>query len=225
MLLAPFSAADLLPLRWATVQHTLNLFLKADGADMLDRDHLSLAHRLWEQIIRPGDRVVDATLGRGKDALKLAQLCLGPEGGVFFGLDIQPQAVEASRKRLAAALPSRLMESIRLMACDHAQFPAEIEPESVRLVVYNLGYLPGGDESLITTASSTILSLDAALGLLQPGGVICCTCYSGHPGGDDEEEAVLCWAKTLPRSQWTVSHTRWLNRRNGPSLLLVQRLI
>jgi hypothetical protein len=194
-------------------------------SSMLARDHLSLAHHLWEQIIRPGDCVIDATLGKGRDALKLARLCLGDEAGCLIGLDIQAQAVESSRTLLAAHLPEQWMRRVKLIEGDHAVFPADLQPESVRLIVYNLGYLPGGDESLITTCQGTLQSLRAALELLQPGGAISCTCYSGHPGGDEEEKAVLAWASSLPRSQWTVTHTRWLNRRKGPSLLIVEKLV
>lgn len=191
---------------------------------MLDRDHLSLAHRLWEQVVRPGDHVIDATLGKGRDALKLAQLCLKEGTGSLVGFDIQHQAVDATRALLAAHLPENILQRVRLIVGDHAQFPGDLAPNSVRLIVYNLGYLPGSDESLITTSQGTLQSLDAALELLEPGGTISCTCYSGHPGGDDEEQAVLAWASSLPRSRWTVAHTRWLNRRKGPSLLMVERI-
>lgn len=191
---------------------------------MLDRDHLSLAHRLWGQIVRPGDRVVDATLGKGRDALRLAQLCLQHESGRLVGLDIQPQAIDTTWALLADHLPASALQQVRLMVGDHARFPSDLEPGSIRLIVYNLGYLPGSDESVITTSQGTLQSLEAARELLHPGGTISCTCYSGHPGGDEEEQAVLAWASRLPRSQWTVTHTRWLNRRKGPSLLMVERI-
>lgn len=52
-----------------------------------------------------------------------------------------------------------------------------------RLVAFNLGYLPGGDKTMITRADTTLLGLEAAERILAPGGLISLVVYVGHPGG------------------------------------------
>jgi ubiquinone/menaquinone biosynthesis C-methylase UbiE len=57
-----------------------------------------VAHVIWQQLVQPGDSVVDATCGNGHDALFLAQL-VGPSGRLH-GFDVQKDAVDATRERL-----------------------------------------------------------------------------------------------------------------------------
>ncbi|KAJ6917713.1 hypothetical protein NC652_019901 [Populus alba x Populus x berolinensis] len=61
----------------------------------------------------------------------------------------------------------------------------EIVPENspVRLVAFNLGYLPGGDKTITTVSETTQLALEAAKKILIPGGLISLVVYVGHPGG------------------------------------------
>ena len=56
-----------------------------------------------------------------------------------------------------------------------------------KLIVYNLGYLPGSDKLLTTKTSSTLLSVEKALSLIAPNGAISITCYPGHEEGKKEE--------------------------------------
>jgi hypothetical protein len=190
---------------------------------LLANDHLAYVHSLWKSFVNPGDAVLDATLGKGRDALLLASLSLQNQEGSLWGLDVQPIAIETSAERLRQALTPSKFEQVHLRCQSHETFPPEIQPSSLRLIVYNLGYLPGGGRELITKASSTVTSLNCALPLLKPGGLITCTCYSGHPGGADEEQAVLAWATALSRSEWIVQHTCWINRPRGPTVLLIQK--
>lgn len=52
-----------------------------------------------------------------------------------------------------------------------------------RMVAFNLGYLPGGNKSVITVSNTTLLALKAAERVLMPGGLISLVVYIGHPGG------------------------------------------
>lgn len=56
---------------------------------------------MLRQVVQPGDTVVDATLGNGHDTLMLCELV--GETGRVIGFDIQPDAVERTRERLADA--------------------------------------------------------------------------------------------------------------------------
>lgn len=54
---------------------------------------------------------------------------------------------------------------------------------SLRLVVFNLGYLPGADKSLVTTAEGTLEAIAHAEKALAVGGTVSVTIYPGHEEG------------------------------------------
>lgn len=113
---------------------------------------------------------------------------------------------------------------------DHQDVLRMLDSASVRLIVFNLGYLPGADKSLVTTAEGTVLALSHAERALVTGGTVSVTIYPGHEEGAREEVAVLDHASQLRMEVWSVYHHQWLNQRNKksgrrpPSLLLIQRL-
>ena len=102
-------------------------------------------------------------------------------------------------------------------------------PESsASLVVFNLGYLPGGDKEVTTTAEGTTRALLAAERAVMPGGAVSVTLYPGHAEGEREAQAVLEHVAALDVGRWSVVHTRWPNqvgKRTGlpsPELLELQ---
>ncbi len=150
-----------------------------------------LAHALLGASLRPGDTVLDATAGNGHDTMFLARQ-VGPSGRVY-AMDIQEAALTSARARLAA---ESLDARVTWIPGDHAHL-AELLPENtkgrLRAVVFNLGYLPGGDRSVTTRAASTCAALESVLALLGPAGLLSVTCYRGHPGGDTEYHVVREW--------------------------------
>ncbi len=185
----------------------------------LFRTQHDLALQYWTQLLKPGDWVVDATCGNGKDTLKLAKLIL--PSGKLWAIDLQEEAIAATRDLLYKEFG--IPPNIQLIKGSHENFPSEIGPESTALIVYNLGYLPKGDKSFTTMASSTLTSLKKGADLIRPGGAICITCYPGHQEGKSEETAILEWARTLPPWFWNVTYQRWENRNEAPSMILIQR--
>lgn len=172
----------------------------------------------------PGNCVIDATCGNGRDLLTLAKMVLdGNVEGSLIAIDSQQQALDKAKELLETQISSEWLSCISFYHQCHSSFPNHIGKESVSLVVYNLGYLPGGNKNLTTVSETTIQSLKAALPLIMPGGAISVTCYPGHEAGKLEEEQVLEFAAALDPQQWSCCHHRWTNRRNAPSLLLIQR--
>jgi hypothetical protein len=184
--------------------------------------HLDLAHQYWERILRLGDFAIDATCGNGHDTLKLAQILLqkGSGGGVV-GIDIQEEAIARTKALLQAHLQEGGLSRIHLFAQSHVCFPPLELP--IRLVAYNLGYLPKGDKRLTTLTESTLESIRNALGLIVAGGAISITCYPGHEEGAREEKAILEEVSCLPPAVWNVCHHRFANRQDSPSLVLIQK--
>ncbi|NGX53432.1 MAG: 2-phytyl-1,4-naphtoquinone methyltransferase [Chlamydiae bacterium] len=178
----------------------------------------SLAHEQWSKIVSPGDTVIDATCGNGQDMLALAQLLNGQ--GELIGYDIQKEALQKSEERLKKSLTPDQLQIITFRHQSHETFLEK----SAKLIVYNLGYLPGGDKSLTTQTVTTLQSLQSACGVIIPGGTISVMCYVGHEEGKREEEAVREFVQTLPSDRWCCTHHRIINRQQAPSLLLIQGL-
>ena len=185
------------------------------------QSHLETAHGIWRNIVLPGDIVIDATCGNGHDTLFLANLLL--QNGTLYALDIQPEAIAKSRQSIEEAFSKEVCARIKFVEGCHSKFPSEIQSGSVKLIVYNLGYLPGGDKALTTQLQTTLESVTSALELLTTGGMISITCYPGHDEGMIEEKALVEFAAKLDSKTWICSHQRWINRQRAPSLLLISR--
>ena len=174
------------------------------------------AHDAVRAVVRPGETVVDATAGNGHDTLFLAN-CVQP-GGHVYGFDVQEEAVAKTRARLTEAG----MEDVwlHLIHGGHEEMAVAVEGP-VAAVMFNLGYLPGGDRSLTTGERSTLAALEQAVRLLRPGGVISVVCYRGHPGGAEEAEAVDGYAKGLEGVGVSVLGKE--QSEDGPFLLVVTK--
>ncbi len=151
---------------------------------------------------RPGCIAIDATAGNGFDTLFLA-LHIGEHGSVF-AFDIQQQAIENTRKRLSEA---GLIDRVALI-CNGHESMAEHIPQLlhgfVDIIVFNLGYLPKADKSVITQESTTLQALKISLKLLSKEGYISILAYPGHPGGREETESVKTWARSLSKTSFNV---------------------
>lgn len=176
-------------------------------------------HTLLRERLLPGDLAVDATAGNGHDTHFLAQL-IGPDGRVY-GFDVQEQAIEATRRLLQRwGVPEGCYE---LIADSHAAMAARLPARAVgRLaaVVFNLGYLPGGDKSVITRAETTLPAVRTAMEFLRPGGLLLLVLYPGHEGGAEEAQVLRDFASGLPPRHWHVTEYRTLNARNAPPAVL-----
>lgn len=160
------------------------------------------AHALVGECIKSGDAVVDATLGNGHDAAFLAR-CVGA-GGTLFGFDVQTRAVENTRTRLREiGFQGRAV----LTLASHADMATHIPPHwhgRLAAVMFNLGYLPGGDKTVVTTAASTLTALETACRLLSFDGVLTVLAYPGHPGGDVETGELAAWCQALDPAGFSV---------------------
>ena len=131
---------------------------------LLTRRIVSWAKWFVKRGVSPGDFCVDATVGNGNDTLFLAE-CVGVQGKVY-GFDIQPTAIENTKQKLTAA---GMLERAALIQDSHTYMGNYLAPGTVKAVMFNLGYLPGGDPHLITEPESTVQALEAALHLLKKG--------------------------------------------------------
>ncbi len=171
------------------------------------------------RVIEPGDTVLDATCGNGKDTLFLAE-GVGP-GGKVFAFDIQDAAIEATAKLLAG---KGLLERASMHRDSHENILQYIRVP-LKAAMFNLGYLPGGDHAAITIPESTIRALEGALSLLLPRGLVSVVAYSGHPGGEYEKDMVREFLAKLDQRQYAVLNYEFINQINHPpQLFLIEKL-
>jgi len=174
-----------------------------------------LAHRLLEDVVGEGALAIDATAGNGHDTLFLARL-VGSSGRVL-AFDVQAAAIESARTLLAKA---GVAERVAFHQESHALLAARAEPDSVDVVMFNLGYLPGADRAVITETAGTLTALEAAARVLRTGGWLCVTCYPGHAGGGDEADAVERWMEAKTGSGWRVARYGLIGTRKAAPFLL-----
>lgn len=174
------------------------------------------AHHMMQRFLRPDDVAVDATCGNGQDTLFLASLL--PQGKLF-AFDIQEVAIKRTEQKLKEA---GLNQNVELLLASHYPFPQSILPGTIRLFIYNLGYLPGGNKSITTLTHTSLQSVEQALQLLQKGGAISLMLYPGHEEGAKEAAALLSFAQNLPGQCYTVFHTKITNRKLAPEHLWIQ---
>lgn len=170
------------------------------------------AHFIEEQV-KPGDFCIDATMGNGNDTLLLSKLC--GESGQVLAFDIQEQALNHTRERLQkAAAP----ENYTLLLESHSHMSQYARPETVSCIVFNLGYLPGGDHSKATKSNTSITAMEQGLFLLKKGGLLSLCIYSGGDSGFQERDDVLTWLKQLDSHKYLVIRSDYYNRPNNPPI-------
>lgn len=179
---------------------------------------LEYAHVLAGRALSPGSIAVDATVGNGHDTVFLAQEV--GEQGTVIGFDIQADALDRTKERVQEHVPEA---EVRLLHTGHENMAAQIRETfhgKIAAVMFNLGYLPGGDHSLTTQPTTTLEALENATRLLQPRGLITVVQYVGHEGGAEEAAAVTDWASGLPQDTFQVLSYQFANHRNDPPRLL-----
>ncbi|CAK9174995.1 unnamed protein product [Ilex paraguariensis] len=182
-----------------------------------------VAHSVWKHVVQKGDAVVDATCGNGYDTLAMLKMVADQsKRGRVYGMDVQKVAIESTSSLLDQSVNSDEKELVELYSMCHSKME-EIVPKgvTVRLVAFNLGYLPGGNKKIMTGSKTTLLALDAAKRILAPGGLISIVVYVGHPGGREEFEAVQAFASGLPVGNWMCCKLEMLNRPLAPVLVLL----
>ena len=154
-----------------------------------------LAHESVERVLRRGETAVDATMGNGHDTAFLAKT-VGSNGTVI-AFDLQSPAIAATAHRLSQLE----LQNVRLVQRCHSKLAEEVPAElhgRLGAVMFNLGYLPTGDKSLVTQTSTTLQAIQTSLSLLREGGMLTVIAYRAHPGGMHETDAVAESLASLP---------------------------
>jgi len=164
--------------------------------------------------IKPGDCAVDATAGNGFDTLRLCR-AVG-ENGRIYAFDIQECAISETKKKLS----ENGFSNAELILCSHSELDRYVKG-SVSAVIFNLGYLPGGDHSLQTKADTTIEAIEKSLDLIAEDGFISVTVYYGKNSGCDEKNAVMEYLRGIDCKKYTVLVHDFHNRPNNPPITVI----
>lgn len=156
---------------------------------------------------------IDATAGNGHDTLFLAK-----HTKHVYVFDVQETALKNTIKRLK----QHQLDNVTTIHSSHALLSQYVK-EPFDVVVFNLGYLPQSDQTIITQESSTLDAINQALKGLNPEGIVCLTLYTGHAGGQEEADAVEAYVQTLPSKKYDVLKYQFVNKEKAPYNIIIKK--
>jgi predicted methyltransferase len=179
---------------------------------------LPFAKKLLEKTVTRGAVVVDATLGNGHDTVFLADLV--GESGRVYGFDVQEDAIRTSAERLEKY---GLADRVTIFHAGHEQLSQLIPDEhhgKVTAAIFNLGYLPGSDKTIVTKPETTIAAIQQLLEIMLPEGIIILVIYHGHAEGAVERDALLTYCHEIDQKKAHVLQYRFINQQNNPPFIV-----
>ncbi len=170
-------------------------------------------HHFIREHVQPGDCCIDATCGNGNDTRLLCELV--GDSGTVLAFDIQDTAVNTTKKRLEEA---GLLGRAKILLDSHVRMGEYVSDASVSCIVFNFGYLPGGDHDIATQKDSSVTAIHEGLRLLKKGGIMSLCIYSGGDTGFEEKDAILEELERLDGKEYLVIVSSYFNRKNSPPL-------
>lgn len=170
-------------------------------------------HHFIKEHVKPGYICIDATAGNGNDTQLLCELV--GESGKVYAFDIQEEAVQHTKERLEKA---SLLERAAVILDSHVNMGQYVDENQVNCIVFNFGYLPGGNHNLSTKAETSIRAIREGLRLLEKGGIMSLCIYSGGDSGFEERDTILKEIKSLDSKSYLVILSSYYNRPNHPPI-------
>ena len=198
-------------------------------------------HQCLYPYINKGNIVIDATMGNGNDTCFLAKH-VGSEGTVL-SFDIQREAIENTYTKLRTnmSFPDKsiyFIDEIKKISFEQGVFLIHqshekmevllsaypLQDRKVACVMFNFGYLPGGDKKITTHVHSSINAINTSLQLIKPKGVVSLVTYPGHEEGFLEDRAIKKYLKTLPSKYYEILKLSYMNRsEKAPNQYLIYK--
>lgn len=172
---------------------------------------IELSHDFLSQVLDKNSIAIDATMGNGNDTVFLSHLAKK-----VYAFDVQEQALIKTREKLEQLN----IKNVQLILDGHQTINKYVT-EPIRAAIFNLGYLPLADKSVITQPATTLTAIKKILERLEIGGRLAIMVYYGHEGGDKEKDAVLNFVKELDQQHFTVMLYQPLNQINTPPFLVM----
>lgn len=170
-------------------------------------------HDFMKNWLKEGGLFIDATIGNGYDT---EFLCQGAgESGKVIGFDIQELALAHTRERLEKA---GLRNRCQLVLDGHQNLLNYVMEDTVDAMMFNFGYLPGGDHALHTQKETSIQAIKSGLQALKKGGIMSLCIYSGQDSGFEEKNAILAYLKEINQREYVIIKSEFYNRPNNPPI-------
>ena len=127
---------------------------------------VDLSHQILNEFHKPNISV-DMTCGNGHDTLFLSKI-----SKYVYAFDIQDIAINHT----IDLVKSNNIQNVKIIKESHDLFDKHIS-ENIDLAIYNLGYLPKGDKTISTNATTVLTSLKKALDKLNHFGLVVIVIY------------------------------------------------
>lgn len=171
---------------------------------------LGLSHKYMAENVRSGAFLIDATAGRGRDTLLLSKLT--GENGKVLAFDIQEHAIESTKE----LLHQNNATNVTLICDCHSKMDQYADENSVDGIMFNFGWLPGGDHTRFSTAVTSLSAIEKGLKLLKVGGIMTLCLYCGKENGYEEKNEILKAISMLDQKKYSVLVCDFVNRKGDP---------
>ena len=173
-------------------------------------DISKISHYIIDKFLENKNIAIDATLGNGYDTDFLSK-----KFTKVYSFEIQEEACKNYSERKA--------DNVEVINDSHHLLKKYVN-ESVDCIMYNLGFLPGGNKEITTMSETSLNSIIEGLELLNHGGLMTICLYRGHVQGKEEESVIIPYLKELPKSKFGVMYHEFLNRsKEAPMLIVIER--
>ena len=160
-----------------------NEFLKRNTYQGFNISILNMVKKICVENVTSNDYVVDMTVGNGNDTLFLANI-----SKKVFGFDIQDIAIKNTTK----LLEENNVDNYELFNISHDKIDIVLNKykNNIKLILFNLGYLPCGDKFITTNHETTLNAIKNGFDMLKNDGLILVVFYP-HQEGKLEAKVVL----------------------------------
>lgn len=173
-------------------------------------DFSSLTHYIIKNFIKEKKVAIDCTLGNGFDTDFLSD-----NFEVVYAFDIQKVACDKYKENKK--------QNVSVINDSHHKL-SEYVNRNVNCIIYNLGFLPGGDKTITTCHDLSLESIKIGLDILESEGIMLITSYRGHDEGMSEYYCIKEYLDTLPKNKYAVMKHEIINRSNkSPVLFVVEK--
>lgn len=148
-----------------------------------DKSILNTVKEICLKTLKPHDFAIDMTIGNGFDTLFLSNILTK---GIVFGFDIQKKAITNTNN----LLKENNKNNYKLFLESHENINQTLKKytHQIKLILFNLGYLPKGDKTIMTNHKTTLNALKNSFEMLKENGIILIVCYPHEEGQLETKE-------------------------------------
>lgn len=174
---------------------------------------VNISKEVCKNKLEKGDTAVDATMGNGNDTLFLCDLV--GERGKVYSFDIQNEAIDNTKEKMR----KNNVDWAELILDGHENMDEYIKEEP-KIILFNLGYLPGKSKDITTKRQTTLKAVEKSLNIVKKGGVIILVIYPGHEEGMLEKEVLIGFCKEICQKDFNVAKLEFINQINNPPMMI-----